>query len=483
MLISEEAPFDIDPDLAAPPMPKSLGVELTTKCPRDCVFCTRRERLGAGSHMEYGVYEKLIGEMDAPEAIWLNYFGESVYYPRVLDAISLAAKTGAATGLTTTFPPIPSALLDGILKSGLDQFCISLHTMDPSQYAAMYGGGSLDGLKRRVEEFLARRAALGVTKPRLGFCFVAMYDNLDQMRAVAEFARGSGVQELLIQPLLGEGLSPAEFTREFSGGMLTEPFKEELRRAIQEVRQAYPGFAVNVSNPGVEACPELRESPSFFPGALPDGARIHWCCSSPFEMVQVLVNGDIVPCGFLLDVPLGSLRDQSLQAIWRGERFREFRRRYALDPYPACRRCPQKQAYVPSAFGRRIAIAEGMSAQLLRGWHAHEGTGLLWSRRNAAAVLSNAAGLGRVAVEGILPHGPGGAANSLRLTCNGVAIGEVRNETGAFLPFDVRLRLPEVWEQLYIEFTTAHVHRPSLEGPSADSRDLGVGIQRIEAVE
>jgi len=140
-------------------------------------------------------------------------------------------------------------------------------------------------------------------------------------------------------------------------------------------------------------------------------------------------------------------------------------------------------AFLPHASRPRIEIAEGMSAQLLRGWHAHEGTGLLWSRRNAMAVLSNAGGCGHVAVEGILPHGPGGAANFLSLSCNGVTIGEVRNETSAFLPFDVRLRLPEAWERLYIEFTTAHPYRPSLHGASADSRDLGAGIQRIEALD
>jgi MoaA/NifB/PqqE/SkfB family radical SAM enzyme len=475
--------FGIDPDLAASSMPRIVWVELTSTCPYDCIFCTRRERFGAGRHMDFAVYEKLIAELDAPDSILLSYFGESIYYPRLLDAISLAVKTGAATGLITTFPAIKSALLEGILKSGLDEISVSLHTMDPAQYPAIYGSGSLDGLKRRVEEFLVRRAALGVTKPRVDFCFVAMHDNLNQMRAVAEFARGAGAQELTVHPVCGHGLPPAKFERELSGGRLTESFREELRRVVSEVRQAHPGLAVNVSNPDAEPCPPLRQSPANFPAGLPGGARIHSCYQSPFETVRVAAGGDVVACGLLPEVTLGSLRDQSLQAIWRGERYRELRRRYALDPYPACRKCTWKQAFVPHPMSQRIVIAEGMSTQLLRGWHAHEGTGLLWSRRNALAVLSNAGRFRHVAVEGILPHGPGGAANSLRLVCNGVTIGEVRNETAAFLPFDVRLHLPEAWEELYIEFTTAHLHRPSLHGPSADSRDLGAGIQRIEALD
>jgi MoaA/NifB/PqqE/SkfB family radical SAM enzyme len=479
----ETALFGVDPDLAASSMPRILWVELTSTCPNDCIFCTRRERFGAGRHMDYALYEKLIAELDAPDSILLSYFGESIYYPRLLEAISLAVKTGAATGLITTFPPIQSALLEGILQSGLDELSVSLHTMDPAQYGAIYGSGSLDGLKRRVEEFLVRKAALGVTKPRLDFCFVAMRDNLDQMRAVAEFARGAGARELTVHPVCGHGLPPARFERELSGGRLTESFREDLRRVLAEVRQAYPEFAVNVSNPDAEPCPPLRESPANFPAGLPDGARIHSCYQSPFESVRVAAGGDVVACALLPEVPLGNLREQSLEAVWHGERFRELRRRFALDPHPACRQCNWKMAYLPHALRPRIAIAEGMSAQLLRGWHDHEGTGLLWSRRNALAVLGNAGRFGHVAVEGILPHGPGGAANSLRLVCNGVTIGEVRNETGALLPFDVRLRLPEAWEQLYIEFTTAHLYRPSLHGSSPDSRDLGAGIERIEALD
>ena len=474
--------FGLDPDLAACSMPRILCVELTSTCPNDCIFCTRRERFGAGRHMDFALYERLIAELDAPDAILLNCFGESFHYPRLLDAISLAVKTGAATRLFTTLPPIKSALLDGILKSGLDELTVSLHTMDSAQYPAIYGSGSLDGLKRRVEEFLARRAALRVTKPRLDFCFVAMQGNLDQMRAVADFARGAGARELTVNPVCGHGLPPAMFARELSGVRLTESFREDLRRAASEVRQACPGLAVNVSNPDVEPCPQLGESPSNFPAPLPEGARIHSCFQSPFESVCVAAGGDVVPCGLFPQIPLGSLLDRSLREIWRGERFRQFRGRYALDPHPACRACIWKLAFAPHALRRRISIAEGMSAQLLRGWHGHEGTALLWSRRNALAVLSNAGRFGHVAVEGILPAGPGGAANSLRLSCNGVTIGEVRNETGAFLPFDVRLRLPEAWEQIYIEFTTAHLYRPSLHGASADSRDLGAGIQRIEAL-
>ena len=59
----------VDRDLAACSMPRILWVELTSTCPNDCIFCTRRERVGVGRHMDWAIYEKLIAELDGPDAI------------------------------------------------------------------------------------------------------------------------------------------------------------------------------------------------------------------------------------------------------------------------------------------------------------------------------------------------------------------------------------------------------------------------------
>ena len=159
--------------------------------------------------------------------------------------------------------------------------------MNPAQYRAIHRSGSLDGLTRRVEEFLVRRTALGVAKPRLTSCFVAMRDNLDQIRAVAAFARGAGATEFTIRPVCGHGLPPAKFDRELSGGRLTESLREDLRRAVSEARLAQPGLAINVFNPDAEPCPPLGESPAHFPAPLPEGRRIHRCDQSPFESTEL----------------------------------------------------------------------------------------------------------------------------------------------------------------------------------------------------
>ena len=468
-----------DPDFATAPSPTILWIELTSKCPFDCVFCTRRTRFGAGRNLDFELYRKLIGDLEAPDFIGLNYSGESLYYPKLIEAIRLAAATGAATELVTAFSTITEPLLRELVESGLDRLAVSLHTMDAAEYQAIYRFGSLDLLKRRIAEFLQLKTSLGVQKPRLDFCFVAMMENLPQLGAVAAYARSAGVPELSIHPVIGRHLVPHDFSRELEGTQLRSDFKRELRAAIAAVRAADPDLTVNVLNADLDPNPRLSHSPGYYSPLLPTGARIHSCDQSPFESAHVLATGDVVVCEVHDEVPMGNLGEQSLREIWNGERYREFRRGYS-GAVPACRSCVWKKAYLPGPLVAAVTAADGMSSQLLRGWHGHDGGGVIWSRKRALAVLGNGRRAKNLRIAGILPHAPGGEGNCLSVTANGRPIGIVRNDSRAFAGFDTTLALPEQPDGLYVELTTSHLFRPSLHSASPDARDLGAGLIRME---
>lgn len=472
--------FTADPDFLTAPLPKVLWIELTSKCPFDCIFCTRRTRFGAGRHLDFGVYRRLIAELDAPDFIGLNYSGESLYYPKLLDAIRLAAATGAATELVSAFSTISQPLLRGIVESGLDRLAISLHTMDPEQYQAIYQFGSLDLLKRRVADFFELRAALGVQKPRLDFCFVAMRENLHQLPAVAAYAHSVGAPEISIHPIIGRHLVAHDFSRELEGNQLRTGFKDELRREVEALRRALPAFRVNVLNPDLDLNPRLSHSPGYYSPLLPAGARIHTCDQSPFESVHILAGGNVVVCEVHDEVSLGNLHEQSLREIWTGERYRDFRRRYVTGSVPECRACVWKMAYLPGPFRTAIVAADGMSPQLLRGWHNDITDGIVWSKRRALAALANPRRARRVRVAGVLPFAVNSEKDQLTVTCNHRPIGTVQNDSGALKRFDLVFTLPERWDCLYFEFETSRLFRPSLDSSSGDSRDLGMGLVRLE---
>ena len=73
--------------------PRKLWVELTSKCPFDCIFCSRKTLRGAGEHMPFPLFESLVRQVIDPRAFLLNYSGESTVYPDLIPAIRLARST------------------------------------------------------------------------------------------------------------------------------------------------------------------------------------------------------------------------------------------------------------------------------------------------------------------------------------------------------------------------------------------------------
>jgi MoaA/NifB/PqqE/SkfB family radical SAM enzyme len=472
--------FTVDPEYITAPAPKILWIELTSKCPFDCVFCTRKVRFGTGRNLDFEIYKRVIAELESPDYICLNYSGESIYYPRLLEAIRLAKSTGASIELVTAFSTISPALLRGIVESGLDRLAVSLHAMDPGKYQQIYQFGSVDLLKQRVNDLLEMKAALGVRTPRLNFCFVAMSENLDQLPLVADYAESVGVPEIFIHPIIGRHLVPHDFSNELSANKLREGFKDRIRNTIASVRSAHPDLPLQVLNPDLDANPHLSHTPGYFAPRLPAHGRIHSCDQPPFESVHILASGNVVVCEVHDEVSMGNLQEQSLRDIWLGPKYRDFRRKYVTDAAPECRDCVWKIAYVPDRWRSAIVVAEGMNPQLLRGWHAHEGTGIIWSKKQALLALANRHRGTRLRVTGVLPQGPDGQANSIAVTCNGAPVGEIQNQSSGFSQFDTSLSLPASAEYFYLNFATRHLFRPALHGPSIDARDLGFGLLRIE---
>src|SRR4029079_10754364 len=68
------------------PLPRVLWIELTSRCPFDCVFCSRKLLRGAGRHMDFALYGSLIAQLREPDIIRLNYSGESAHYPKLVEA-------------------------------------------------------------------------------------------------------------------------------------------------------------------------------------------------------------------------------------------------------------------------------------------------------------------------------------------------------------------------------------------------------------
>src|SRR2546427_5286797 len=107
------------------PTPRTLWVELTSKCPADCVFCSRKLRRGAGEHLPLSLFESLVDGMADARRLVLNYSGESTVYPDLIRAVRRARATGAYVELVSVLVTAPESLLAPLAESGLNRLTVS----------------------------------------------------------------------------------------------------------------------------------------------------------------------------------------------------------------------------------------------------------------------------------------------------------------------------------------------------------------------
>ena len=461
--------------------PKILWIELTSKCPFKCVFCTREVRWGAGRNLDFEVYRSLIEQLEEPEFIGLNYSGESIHYPRLMEAITIACATGAYTELVTALSSAPETLVRQIIESDLDRLAVSIHTLDEKQYQDIYGFGSLRALKKRIDDVIQLKIRLKKNTPKLDFCFVAMSQNLDQLLPVSRYAMEAGASEIFVHPVIGRHPVPYDFSRELNSNKLTTEFKESLRRVLAKTRAACPSLPITVLNADLDVNPVLRPVPHYYAPSLPAGGRIHTCDQSPFESVHVLANGDVVVCEVHDEMALGNLHSAGLHEIWHNDHYRRFRREYVAGMNPACRDCVWKAAYKPDPWKSRIDASEGLTPQLTRGWWVEPGAAAIWSKKRSIAELRVDSPARQLRVAGILPHDPVTHSNLLVISAGGNVVATIPNPTWQFLQFDRTFPLATAaGNPVLFEFATSHVFRPSAHSDSADSRDLGFALQRLE---
>jgi radical SAM protein with 4Fe4S-binding SPASM domain len=464
--------------LAPAKTPRILWVELTSKCPFDCVFCSRKTRRGSGEHMSYRLFKSLVAQVEDPRTFLLNYSGESTVYPDLIPAIRLARSTGAAVELVSALASASEPLLFDLSRSGLSRLTVSLHAADPRRYQEIYRYSSLEVLRDRLMQF-AELCWEVDDPPVLDVAFVAMERNLGELAAVAGLASAAGVRSITIFPVIRRDEIPVQFPQELTAaGDPRDDFREKLNQVVEMARVAHPKIGFTISNPAFTAAGgPIGAVPGPCPGDLPAAARIHTCEQNPWETAHVLANGDVVACEVHDREPLGNLARQSLAEIWHGEAYREFRARFHAGSLEECRRCPWKRAYLPAPFESEIVASRGRSAQLVHGWHEPLGEPHIWSSQQALALVQPRPSSTALHVSGVLPPGPDGLANELTVCCNGVNIGAIVNPNRENLEFGVDLPVTTREEGLWsVELRTRHVYRPRTPEAGADQRDLGFAL-------
>jgi len=459
-------------------LPRVAWIELTSRCPFHCIFCTRASLRGAGEHLDFGLYSRLISELSRPRVVRLNYAGESGHYPQLAEAVALASKTGAEVELVTALASLKMDRLRSALQAGLTRLTVSLHTLVPERFERIYGFSSLGAMQDRIRRVIRWRDEIGL-KFTLDLAFVAMQDNLSELPSIALFAEAHRIPVLAVHPLIGRDALPLGVaTEHLPDGSLSPTFRNEILEATATARAMAPGVSIQLSSHEMATPRALNAKAQPWPGPLPTGARIGCCDQSPFDSIHVLSDGRVVACEVTERRTLGNLNRSSLGEIWRGEAYRRFRERHLDGDDSDCRRCIYKTAYEPEAIRSRLVAPDLPEAQLLRGWHADDGSSLRWTSAQAALSLSRAQRHRRVHLRGVLARQrPGQAAFAVSI--DGTCVH--RQEHASAGEVELWLPIPSDNSVLVIELDCAGAVSPAALDAGPDVRELGFALVRVES--
>jgi radical SAM protein with 4Fe4S-binding SPASM domain len=318
-------------------LPDELYVEVTNRCNSRCETCVHTfSEQEPRRDMAFEEFCGLVDQVPALRRIVLHGVGEPLIN-RDLPAMIACLKRRAdpphvlfnSNAILLTGP-----VQEALLEAGLDEYRISTDAAHRALYARIRGVDAFDQVVDNVAAF-ARRIALGGYSTRLSLWLTSMRKNVAELPELVRLAHRLGVGEVYVQRLVyyGQGLAQED---------------QSIFRAMEAAEEAQLAEAEALAK---QLSIHFRASGATSPRESlmsADGDKRPWSrCRRPSSLMYISANGNVLPCCFspfttrdYEGLILGNAFQDSLNAIWNGERYQRFRA--ALDsesPWESCDRC------------------------------------------------------------------------------------------------------------------------------------------------
>ncbi len=283
--------------------PNYLLIEPTNFCNLTCPMCPRNLMTRKVGYMDISLFKKIINEIGGKvDFIYLHFFGESLFHPKIEEIINYAGKKGTTLSLSTNATILNEKNRKKIFNSNLDHLIISLDSLQKETYEKIRTGGDFqktqENLMAFLDEYQEQKPDLNITiqaicldenKPELE-SFVRCFQNID------------GVHVTL---------------------------------------KNYHSFA-NQMAPG--------------PKGTPMNSHL---CIEPWRGMVITWDGRVVPCCNDYDCKcvLGNANDLTIQEIWNSPEYQHFRSLHTSnqkDTIPLCKYCdpPYESLNICDLFSR-----------------------------------------------------------------------------------------------------------------------------------
>ena len=267
-----------------------VQIETTNHCNANCITCPHDKLTREKTTMDFDLFRNIIDQCINEEIgkVELSYLGEPLLDKDIFRKISYASQNDIDTFLISNFSLLSLNKIDKLLDSGLKRINVSIDGFDKRSFENVRKGLDYNTVVNNLENLIKRKNELNRQFPIIKLNFVAIDYEREKVKRLREKWENKVDILHIIKPMNWGG-------------------KHEILDGKDSQDRIAP-------------------------------------CPLPFSKVTILSNGKVALCSRDYDgeVILGDLNEETLRAVWFGEKYINVRKKHLnrkfkkLDLCPSC---------------------------------------------------------------------------------------------------------------------------------------------------
>ncbi len=326
-------------------LPRSIYIEPTSRCNEFCQQCPRTLLSREDDRdLSYDNFLRIVEQFPVLDRVVLHGLGEPLLNKDLPRMVRYLKDRGTYVLFNSNGIALTEKRGQALIDAGLDEYRLSMDGSTREMYAHVRGVDAFDKIWRNVRAFIQMQKAQDATKPVLSVWFTAMRENLHELPGLVELAADAGVTEVYMQRLVyfEEGLAASK------QALFRRSSREELELVRNcEARCKELGIRFNAAGSATPVESLVRDF----------GDRPWSGCNRPYTLTYITSSGNVLSCCFAPfghksareykeERVLGNVFEQSIEEIWHGETYENFRRAFESDhPAKHCSQCGLNWSY------------------------------------------------------------------------------------------------------------------------------------------
>src|ERR1700722_5460339 len=319
--------------------PVCLYLETTNRCNLLCTTCPRTyEELEPPADMSWELFTSIVDQAPDLSRAVLHGVGEPMLVANLPKMVKYLKDRGVYVLFNTNGTVLSERNGRALIDARLDEPRVSLDASNRESFKAIRGRDYFNRIIRNVRAFRELQEREGHAKPQVSVWLTGLKETVEELPAFVQVAAEAGVREVYLQRLVF--FDEAAIGKAQPDQTLFERLTTEEAAQLKQAEDLARSLGITFSASGAASGPglSLKASGDGSPWSL---------CRRPWSLMYFTANGRALPCciapfsqhGYE-NYTLGHAEQQSLQEIWNGPAYREFRAALLSDKPPkACANC------------------------------------------------------------------------------------------------------------------------------------------------